>query len=42
MDWCENNGIDFTFGLAGNATLHGFAYDMADDLKVRRVKAGAE
>ena len=26
MDWCEDNGVDFIFGLAGNAALH----DLAD------------
>ena len=30
------------FGLAGNRALHRLAYDVADDLKVRRAEAGAE
>ncbi|MDE0334455.1 MAG: IS1380 family transposase [Defluviicoccus sp.] len=42
MDWCEDNGVDYVFGLAGNAVLHGLAYETADDLKVRRAEAGAE
>ena len=42
MDWCEDNGADYIFGLAGNAALHGLAYEVADDLKVRRAEAGAE
>ena len=42
MDWCEDNGVDFIFGLAGNTALHGLAYDVADDLKVRRAEAGAD
>ena len=42
MDWCEGNGVDYIFGLAGNAALHALAYETADDLKVRRVEAGAE
>ena len=42
MDWCEDNGVDYIFGLAGNAVLHGLAYETADDLKVRRAEAGAE
>ena len=36
--WCEDNGVDYIFGLAGNTALH----DVADDLKVRRAEAGAE
>ena len=42
MAWCEENGVDYIFGLAGNAVLHRFAYGVADDLKVRRAEAGAE
>ena len=42
MDGCEDNGVDFIFGLAGNAALHGLACDVADDLKVRRAAAGAD
>ena len=42
MDWCEDNGVDYIFGLAGNAALHGLAYETADDLKVRRAEAGTD
>ena len=42
MAWCEENGVNYIFGLAGNSVLHRFAYDVADDLKVRRAEAGAE
>ncbi len=42
MEWCENNGIDYVFGLAGNDVLHSRIRDMADDLCVRRAEAGAE
>ena len=42
MAWCEANGIDYIFGLAGNAALHGLSYQAGDDLKVRRAEAGAE
>ena len=42
MEWCENNGIDYVFGLAGNAVLHGRIRELADDLCVRRAEAGAE
>ena len=36
MAWCEDNGVDYIFGLAGNPVLHRFAYDIADDLIRRR------
>ena len=42
MAWCEENGVDYIFGLAGNPVLHRFAYDAGDDLKVRRAEAGAD
>ena len=42
MAWCEENGVDYIFGLAGNPVLHRFAYGVADDLKVRHAEAGAE
>ena len=42
MAWCEKNGVDYIFGIAGNRALAALAYEVADDLKVRRAKAGAE
>jgi len=42
MAWCEENGVDYIFGLAGNTRLDALAAVMADDLKVRRAEAGAE
>ncbi len=42
MDWCEANGVDYIFGLAGNAALHNLSYQAGDDLKVRRAEAGAD
>ena len=42
MAWCEDNGVDYIFGLAGNSVLHGLAYEVADDLKVCRAEAGAD
>ena len=42
MAWCEENGVDYIFGLAGNRALHALAYEAADDLKVRRAEAGAD
>ena len=42
MAWCEDNGVDYIFGLSGNAALHRLAYEVADDVRVRRAEAGAE
>ena len=42
MAWCEENGIDHIFGLAGNRALHVLAYEVPDDLKNRRAEAGAD
>ena len=42
MAWCEANGVDYIFGLTGNAVLHRLAYDIGDDLKVRRAEAGID
>ena len=41
MAWCEDNGVDYIFGLAGNSVLHRLSYEVADDLRVRRAEAGA-
>jgi hypothetical protein len=42
MDWCEANGVDYLFGLAGNDALDARMRDRADDLCVRRAEAGEE
>ena len=42
MTWCEENGIDFIFGLASNAALHGPAYEAAGNVRVRRAEAGVD
>ena len=42
MPWCEENGVDYIFGLAGNRAIHALAYEVADDVRVRRAKAGAD
>jgi hypothetical protein len=42
MAWCEDNGVDYIFGLAGNSVLHGLSYTVADDLKVRRAEQAAD
>jgi hypothetical protein len=42
MAWCEENGVDYVFGLAGNDVLHAKVRAIADDLCVRRAEAGEE
>jgi hypothetical protein len=42
MDWCEENGVDYVFGLAGNDVLHAQIRSVGDDLCVRRAEAGEE
>src|SRR6476619_3758775 len=41
MTWCENNDIDFVFGLAGNDVLRRLVEPEADDVRVRRAEEGA-
>jgi hypothetical protein len=36
MDFCEKNGIDYVFGLAGNAALDRAVEITADDIRTRR------
>src|ERR1700746_2985231 len=36
MEWCEENGIDFIFGLPGNAVLDRLVDASADDIRTRR------
>ncbi len=42
MEWCEENGIDYLFGLVGNDVMHAELRAVADDLCVRRAEAGEE
>jgi hypothetical protein len=42
MDWCDANGVDYVFGLAGHAVLHARVRAVADDLCVRRAESGAD
>jgi len=42
MDWCEANGVDYVFGLAGNDVLHAQIRIVADDLCVRRAEGEQE
>ena len=41
MAWCEDNGLQFVFGLSGNAVLDQMVEPMADDVRVRRAEAQA-
>jgi Transposase DDE domain group 1 len=41
MEWCEANGLDYIFGLAGNAVLHRLVEPVADEVRVRRAQARA-
>ena len=41
MDFCDENNIDFVFGLAGNDVLRRLVEPDADDVRVRRAEAGA-
>src|SRR5712691_10984427 len=38
MEWCDENGIEFIFGLPGNAVLSRLV-EAADDVRVRRAEA---
>jgi hypothetical protein len=41
MDFCDNSGIDFVFGLAGNTALDRAVDIAADDIRTRRALAQA-
>jgi Transposase DDE domain group 1 len=41
MDFCDENDIDFVFGLAGNDVLHHLVEPFADDVRVCRAEAAA-
>ena len=41
MAWCEANGLDYIFGLAGNAAVDRLVEPVADDVRVRRAQAQA-
>ncbi|GEO85914.1 IS1380 family transposase [Ciceribacter naphthalenivorans] len=36
MQWCEGNGVDYVFGLAGNTVLRRLVDETADDIRTRR------
>lgn len=41
MAWCEDNGVDYIFGLPGNAVLDRLVEAAADDVRVRRAEGEA-
>jgi hypothetical protein len=41
MAWCEAHGLDYIFGLSGNAVLDRLVEPFADDVRVRRAEAQA-
>jgi hypothetical protein len=41
MGFCDEQGIDFVFGLAGNDVLRRLVEPIADDVRVRRAEADA-
>jgi len=41
MAWCEGNGVDYIFGLPGNAVLDRLVEAAADDVRVRRAEGEA-
>ena len=41
MAWCEANGLDYIFGLAGNAVVDRLVEPVADDVRVRRARTQA-
>src|SRR3982075_4153904 len=41
MAWCEDNGIDYVFGLSGNNVLRAAVEAAADDVRVRRAETQA-
>ena len=41
MDWCEDNGLDYVFGLSGNRILAATVEDKADDIRTRRAETDA-
>lgn len=36
MEWCEENGVDYVFGLSGNRVLQRLVEEAADDIRTRR------
>ena len=40
MAWCEENGVDYVFGLAGNGVLQPGVQAIAENLCVRGADSG--
>jgi hypothetical protein len=38
MDWAEDNGTDYIFGLAGNAALDAVVAEIADNLRFQQAR----
>ena len=36
MDWCEENAVQYVFGLSKNETLDALVFDQADEVRTRR------
>jgi hypothetical protein len=41
MEWAENDGADYIFGLPGNATLDALVAETADNLRFHHAKSRA-
>ncbi|MEJ2125560.1 MAG: hypothetical protein P8Y47_12350 [Alphaproteobacteria bacterium] len=41
MSWCEDNGVDYIFGFAGNTVLDRLVDAEADDIRTRRAAGEA-
>ncbi len=42
MEWCENQGVDYVFGFAGNDVLQALTREVADAIAVRRALSGED
>ncbi len=42
MAWCEDNGVGYIFGLAGNAVLHRLADETGEEVRARHAEAGGD
>lgn len=42
MDWCEKNGVDYVFGLAGTKPLSKKVYDKADAVRTQRAEENSD
>ena len=42
MEWCENHGVDYVFGFAGNDVLQALTQEAADAVSVQRALSGED